>query len=412
MDVQFAKIEGRSAGFWVTVSLLAAFGVAGFVATMVMHYNGLYLSGMSNRVPWGLQIAMAIFYIGLSAGSLVVSGLYGVFGKMEYKPFARIAAYLAMLFLIAGLLSIFTDQGRVDRVFTKPFTYVNATSMFSINPALYSGHIMICVLYLWALFKEKGTLTKITSLVVVLWAIGTHTGTGAIFAFVPRELYNSSLLPPSFVAAALSSGAALMILVLVSLFKFTHRRLDDELIIWMGRRLLSIFLVVTFYVLLIENAHRAYLAYSHSAGMFFLFGGTHSFMFWLGLITVGCVTPAVMLFVRRTGTSVKWTVVASTMVVVGVLFERFLIVIPGLIHPPELFPGWEITAPAVEGIASYSVSYLEVLQTLGVIGVIGFAFIMGLKLMPMAPLEARWSTSEEREALAAQTAASLRPQGA
>jgi molybdopterin-containing oxidoreductase family membrane subunit len=412
MDVQFAKIEGRSAGFWVTVSLLAAFGVAGFVATMVMHYNGLYLSGMSNRVPWGLQIAMAIFYIGLSAGSLVVSGLYGVFGKMEYKPFARIAAYLAMLFLIAGLLSIFTDQGRVDRVFTKPFTYVNATSMFSINPALYSGHIMICVLYLWALFKEKGTLTKITSLVVVLWAIGTHTGTGAIFAFVPRELYNSSLLPPSFVAAALSSGAALMILVLVSLFKFTHRRLDDELIIWMGRRLLSIFLVVTFYVLLIENAHRAYLAYSHDAGMFFLFGGTHSFMFWLGLITVGCVTPAIMLFVRRTGTSVKWTVVASTMVVVGVLFERFLIVIPGLIHPPDLFPGWEIIAPAAEGIASYSVSYLEVLQTLGVIGVIGFAFIMGLKLMPMAPLEARWSTSEEREALAAQTAASLRPQGA
>ena len=33
----------------------------------------------------------------------------------------------------------------------------------------------------------------------------------------------------------------------------------------------GIFLVVTFYVLLIENAHRAYLAYSHEAGMFFLF---------------------------------------------------------------------------------------------------------------------------------------------
>ena len=203
-----------------------------------------------------------------------------------------------------------------------------------------------------------------------------------------------------------------MILVIVALFKFTGRHLDDELIIWMGRRLLSIFLVVTFYVLLIENAHRAYLAYSHEAGMFFLFGGVHSLMFWIGLITIGCVIPAVMLFVRRTGTSVKWTVVASTMVVVGVLFERFLIVIPGLIHPPELFPGWEITAPAVEGIASYSVSYLEVLQTLGVIGVIGFAFMMGLKLMPMAPLEARWSTPEEREAIEARTAASLRPQGA
>ena len=412
MDVQFKKIEGRSSGYIVTMAILAAFGIAGVVATLVMHYKGLYLSGMSNRVPWGLQISMAIFYIGLSAGSLVVSGLYGVFGKMEYKPFARIAAYLAMLFLIAGLLSIFTDQGRLDRVFTKPFTYVNATSMFSINPALYSGHIMICVLYLWALFKEKGTLTKITSLVVVLWAIGTHTGTGAIFAFVPRELYNSALLPPSFVAAALSSGAALMILVIVGIFRFTGRHLDEELIIYLGRKLLSVFVVVTFYVLLIENAHRAYLSYSHEAGMFFLFGGVHSFMFWIGLITVGCVIPAILLFVRRTGTSVKWTVVASTLVVVGVLFERFLIVIPGLIHPPELFPGWEIVGEGVGGIAAYVPTYLEVLQTLGVIGVIGFAFLLGLKVMPMAPLEARWSTPEEQTALAKAAAKALRPQRA
>lgn len=390
MDVEFSKIEGRSGPYWVTVAVLAAFAVAGFVATMVMHFKGLYLSGMTNRVPWGLQISMAIFYIGLSAGSLVVSGLYGVFGKMEYKPFARLAAYLAMLFLIAGLLSILTDQGRIDRVFTKPFTYLNATSMFSINPALYSGHIMICVLYLWALFKEKGTLTKITSLVVVLWAIGTHTGTGAIFAFVPRELYNSSLLPPSFVSAALSSGAALMILVIVGLSRATKRHLDDELIIWMGRRLLSIFILVTFYLLMIENAHRAYLAYSHDAGMFYLFGGSHSFMFWLGLIAIGCVVPAVLLFIKRTGTSVPWTVFASILVVVGVLFERFLIVIPGLIHPPELFPGWEITDVVLwEGVVDYSISYLEILQTLGVIGVIGFAFVVGLKVMPLAPTEAR-----------------------
>ena len=114
MDVQFAKIEGKSVSYRVTVGLLAAAAVGGLIATLVMDKHGLYLSGMSNRVPWGLQISMAIFYIGLSAGSLVVSGLYGVFGKMEYKPFARIAAYLAMLFLIAGLLSILTDQGRID----------------------------------------------------------------------------------------------------------------------------------------------------------------------------------------------------------------------------------------------------------------------------------------------------------
>ncbi|MFC1639156.1 NrfD/PsrC family molybdoenzyme membrane anchor subunit [Gemmatimonadota bacterium] len=392
MDVKFAPIEGRSTSFYLVTGLLAFFAIAGAFATYLMHVHGLQLSGMTNRVPWGLQISMAIFYIGLSAGSLVVSGLYGIFGQMQYKPFARIAAYLAMLFLIAGLLSILTDQGRIDRVFVKPFTYFNFQSMFSINPGLYSGHIMICVLYLWALMKEKGTLTKIVSLVVVLWAIGTHTGTGAIFAFVPRELYNSSLLPPSFVAAALSSGAALMILVNVVLFKATNRKLDDEIIIWLGRRLLAIFLLVTLYLMLIENVHRVYLVESREAGMFFLFGGFHSILFWFGMIGFGSIVPAILLFRRRTGTSIAWISFSSTLVVIGVLCERFLIVIPGLIHPPDLFPGMEVTGTVLsEGVAQYSISFLEVLQTLGVLGVIGFAFMVGLKVMPLAPMEAKAS---------------------
>jgi molybdopterin-containing oxidoreductase family membrane subunit len=392
MDVKFARIEGKSTPYYLALGLLAVLGIAGTFSTLLMSEHGIYLSGMTNRVPWGLQIAMAIFYIGLSAGSLVVSGLYGIFGKMEYKPFARIAAYLAMLFLIAGLLSILTDQGRIDRVFVEPFTHFNFQSMFSINPSLYSGHILICIIYLWALFKEKGRLTKIASLTVCLWAIGTHTGTGAIFAMVPRELYNSPLLPPSFVAAALSSGAALMILVIVILFRATQRPLDEELVIWMGRRLLAVFLLCALYVMLIENAHRVYLVASREAGLFFLFGGFHSVLFWGGLIILGSIVPAILLFIRRTGTSIPWIVFASALVVFGVLCERFLIVVPGLIHPPDLFHGMEVTGTVVdEGIVQYSISALEFLQALGVAGIIGFAFLLGLKVMPLAPTEAKGS---------------------
>ena len=76
--------------------------------------------------------------------------------------------------------------------------------------------------------------------------------------------------------------------------------------------------------------------------------------------------------------------------VVGILLERFLIVIPGLIHAPQLFPGWEISDVVLwEGVVSYTISPLEILQTLGVLGVIGFAFLVGLKVMPLAPTEAR-----------------------
>ncbi len=390
MEVKFARIEGTSKSFYLTVAVLVALILAGVYSTYLMYAHGLYLSGMTNRVPWGLQISMAIYYIGLSAGSLVVSGLYGIFGKMEYKPFARIAAFLAMLFLMAGLLSIFTDQGRIDRLFVMPFTYFNPTSMFSLNPALYSGHIMICVIYLWALFKEKGALTKVASLTVVLWAIGTHTGTGAIFALAPRELYSSPLLPPSFVAAALSSGAALMILIMVGLFRATGRHLDDEIVVWLGRRLLPVFLLSALYVMLIENLHRVYQAGSHEAGMYFLFGGYHAWLFWGGLILFGSIVPAVLLFIRRTGTSIRWLIVCSILVVFGILCERYLIVIPGLTHPPEILSGMEITSSIVnEGIAAYSISFWEVLQALGVLSFVGLAFVLGLKFLRLLPVEAK-----------------------
>jgi Ni/Fe-hydrogenase subunit HybB-like protein len=393
MEVKFARIEGTSKSFYLTVAILGLLVLGGVYSTYLMFAHGIYLSGMTNRVPWGLQIAMAIYYIGLSAGSLVVSGLYGIFGKMEYKPFARIAAYLAMLFLIAGLLSIFTDQGRIDRLFVMPFTYFNLTSMFSINPALYSGHIMICIIYLWALFKEKGALTKIASLTVVLWAIGTHTGTGAIFAMAPRELYSSPLLPPSFVAAALSSGAALMILIMVGLFRATGRHLDDEIVVWLGRRLLPVFLLSALYVMMIENLHRVYVAASHEAGMYFLFGGFHSVLFWGGLIILGSIVPAVLLFIRRTGTSIRWLIICSALVVFGVLCERYLIVIPGLTHPTDILPGMEIVGSlAQEGIASYHITFYEVLQALGVLSFTGLAFILGLKFLRLLPVEAKMPT--------------------
>ena len=401
MEVKFARIAGTSRLFWGTAGLLALLVSAGVYSTYLMYAQGIHLSGMTNRVPWGLQIAMAIYYIGLSAGSLVVSGLYGIFGRMEYKPFARIAAYLAMLFLIAGLLSIFTDQGRIDRMLVQPFTHFNLTSMFSINPALYSGHIAICVIYLWALFKEKGYLTKIASLTVVLWAISTHTGTGAIFALAPRELYSSPLLPPSFVAAALSSGAALMILVMVGLFRATGRHLDDEIVIWLGRRLLPVFLLSALYLLVIENLHRVYQAGSHEAGMYFLFGGFHSVLFWGGLVILGSIVPAILLFIRRTGTRIPWLVFSSALVAFGILCERFLIVVPGLVHPPELLPGLEITGSAIEeGVASYRVGFHEMVQAAGVLSFVGLAFMLGLKFLRLLPNEARWPREIEPRRIA------------
>jgi molybdopterin-containing oxidoreductase family membrane subunit len=295
MEIKFESIEGRSFHYNLLLIIFAAFALAGLIATYYVCVKGLYVTGMTNRVPWGLQIVMAVYYIGLSAGSLVISGLYGVFGKQEYKPFARIAVYLAMLFLIAGLLSILTDQGRIDRVFVEPFVYFNLQSMFSINPLLYTGHILICIIYLWALFTEKKKLTVIVATTAFGWAFCVHSGTGAIFGFGARMLYESPLLPASFVAAAMASGTALMILMIVGLFKVTKRHVDDELVVWLGR-FLAVCVLVVVYFLLVENAYRVYVVELRDAALYYLFGGFHSLLFWVGLILVGCCIPMLILF--------------------------------------------------------------------------------------------------------------------
>ncbi|HOU91489.1 MAG TPA: polysulfide reductase NrfD [Polyangiaceae bacterium] len=389
MDTRFERIEGGGRGLVLLTAGLGALALAGVWSTFRMYVEGVYLSGMTNRVPWGLQIVLGIFYIGLSAGSLVISSLYGLFGRSEYRPFARVAAFAAVLLMVGALLSIVSDQGRIDRVFVQPFLHLNPLSMLSINPFLYASYVLIGVAYLGAMLLESERWTRALALLAVLWAILVHSGTGAIFGFVPRELYRSPLLPPSFVAAALSSGTALMILVFLALFRLTRRRLDDELILWVGR-LLGVFVLVAAYFVLVENVHRLYLRESREAARFFLFGGPHAALFWGGMVLLGTLVPAVLLFGRRTRGSVPWVAVASALVVLGVLCERYLIVIPGLAYPPELLPGWRIARSGFEeGIASYHVSGYELLQAAGVLGVVALLFTWGLKLLRLLPAEAR-----------------------
>ena len=389
MDIQFDSIEGNSWTYRILLIVLAAFAVIGFLATLYVIEKGIWVTGMNNRIPWGVQIVMAVYYIGLSAGSLVISGLYGVFGKLEYKPFARIAVYIAMLFLIAGLLSILTDQGRMDRVFIQPFVHFNLQSMFSINPLLYSGHILICIIYLWALFTERKKTTTFIATLAFGWAFCVHSGTGAIFGFGARMLYESPLLPAAFVAAAMASGTALMIITIVTLFKITNRHVDDALIIWLGR-FLAIILLVVLYFLFMENAYRVYVVELRDAAIYYLFGGWHALLFWIGLILIGCCIPMFLLFRNKTGKSVRWILIASIMVVLGILCERYVIVLPGLMHPPEMFPGMLVTGSGVpEGYVAYSMGFVEILQALGVFGAIGFLFVWGLKVFKLLPNEAK-----------------------
>jgi molybdopterin-containing oxidoreductase family membrane subunit len=387
MKIEFAPLEGKSPQFYLFMLVLFAVAGAGMFATYLMYTQGLHITGMSNRVPWGISIVMLIYYIGLSAGSLVLSAMSALFGRKEFKPFARIAALLAMLLLVGALMSMIFDWGKPDRVFV-PFMYFNFASMFSINGILYSTYIAICFVYLLAMFAGKEKLVGVIALIAVIWAVGVHSGTGAIFGFVSRELYESPLLPPSFITAALSSGTALMIILLQLLFRYTERPFDQRYVKELSR-LLAVFILVVAYFLFVENAFRAYNIGHREAASFFLSGGSHSMVFWIGLVGLGIVVPALILFTPGTKNSIKMINVAAVLHVIGVLCERYIIVIPGQLHPADILPNMNVESVALDGaIVSYSISFLEVVQALGVAAIVAIAFMLGLRIFAMLPTQA------------------------
>jgi Ni/Fe-hydrogenase subunit HybB-like protein len=387
MEIEFSPLEGRSKSFYAFMAVLFAVAGAGLFATYLFYAKGLYLSGMTNRVPWGISIVMAVYYIGLSAGSLVLSAMSAVFGRKEFKPFARMAALLAMFLLVGALMSIILDWGRPDRVFI-PFLYFNFLSMFSINALLYSSYIAICFVYLLAMFAGKDKLVSVIALIAVLWAVGVHSGTGAIFGFVPRELFESPLLPPSFIAAALSSGTAMMIILLQLIFRYTDRPFDVRYVQELGK-LLSVFIIIVVYFLFVENSYRAYLVGSRQAQWYFLFGGFHSYVFWVGLILVGIIIPALILYSPSGKNSIKMINIAAILHMAGVLCERYIIVIPGQTHPHDILPNMHVESPALDGAyVGYSISFLEIVQALGIAAIVAIAFILGMKFFAMLPTKA------------------------
>lgn len=390
MEAKFQKIEGRSKEYRNFLIISGAVAALAPLSAFCLFLNGHHVTNMTNQVPWGMPIVMAVYLIGASAGSLVLSAMSSVFGKVEYKPFARMAALLAILLIVAALMAIIMDWGRPDRVLV-PFFHFQPRSMFSLNAILYNSYMLIGFVYLWALFNDKVHLTKILGLLAVFIAVGVHSGTGAIFGFVyVRELYNSPMLAPSFISAALSSGTALMIVILVYTFRFTGRYLDERLIQGLAK-LMGVFILVVFYFIFIENVTRAYAPKNYEAASFLLLhGGKYTAYFWIGLIMIGLVIPAFLVFNKSTGSSIKWILVASGMQLVGVLFERYIIVIPAQIMPLEFFPDKEITSVFLDGrFAEYSVSLVEWAYSVGLIGVVIFGYALAIKFWPMVPTEAR-----------------------
>jgi len=385
MQRSYVTIEGKSRGYYLLVTLLGLGSIFLLVSFIVSYLKGQQVWGVSNIIPWGQLIIFYIYFIGLSAGAIIISSFSYVLKWDFYKPITRLAVFMGILLMLGAMLFVFVDLGRPEK-FWRLFAYYflnNMTSMFVINSIFYVGYMTLMVLYLWLIFENKKKWAAIVGTLDVIWAISVHMGTGAIFGLIGnREIFFSPIKPFEFLAAALTSGTSLIILITLGAFKFTGRKIREELIFSLGRLLSGLILVLLILVFVDKVTH---LYFPARESTFYLFGGSYWWLFWLFQIGMGILIPLFLLTYPRTGRTVKGVSFASLSVMIGVFGERAALVIPGTAYPQHFFPG------LIEGMwgkpGIFPVTVWESLLCLGIVSYIALLFVLGLKFLEILPAQ-------------------------
>jgi len=282
---------------------------------------------------FGTLIAVYFYLTGLSAGSFVLSTLAFVFGMEKFKPIGKIGVILATLFLVMAPLALLVHVGQPFKAWHL-FVHLNITSPITWGSFLLTLYPINCIIYGFFMFRGNKPKTRLFGTIGIPLAIFVHGYTGFILALgKARALWNTALMPFLFLISAMVSGIALMILISIVKDRFfsKEKTINRELVFGLGQLLVAMILIDLFLVLsdvlvlLVSHAEAQEVAHLILTGKF-------SFYFLVVENIMGKIIPAIILLVPRFRNLATVTV-ASVLVVVGIFFMRYVVVVGGEFLP-------------------------------------------------------------------------------
>ena len=384
-NIRYEQIEGRSLGFYALVAGLGALILLALGGVYYMEHNGHHVTGMSNRIVWGMPHVFALFLIVAASGALNVASISSVFKKKMYKPLSRLSGLVALALLAGGLMVLVLDLGRPDRLIVAMTEY-NFKSIFAWNIILYNGFFAIVAVYLWMMFERR--MNKFSSkagLAAFTWRLILTTGTGSIFGFlVARQAYDAVIMAPMFIIMSFAFGLAFYLLVLMAAYKWSERDLGDAVVNRLGS-LLGVFIAAVLYFVAVYHLGNLYLAENAGVENFILFGdNVYSSLFWYGQILLGALVPMALIYSPATRGNRSMLGLASVLVILGGLVQMYVLIIGGQAYPMELFPGKEILE-GYGGIAAYTPTFAETMLGVGGIATALIAIVFLVKFLPFMP---------------------------
>jgi Ni/Fe-hydrogenase subunit HybB-like protein len=225
------------------------------------------------------------------AGAFIVSALFHVFGREEFRPVARLAMATSFCFMAVATLPLNLHLGHPERSWLM-MVVPNLSSAMAGFGMLYSGYLLILVLEVWFVWRQeiiqyarqsrgwKRTFYAVLALgtydqspeavaidhrgATILAAIGLpgacmlHGYVGFIFGGIKANpWWSTPLMPVIFLLSAAVSGIALLSILYQVVAKLNRRVIEGRTVAALARWL-WFFLILTITLELLEIIMLAY----------------------------------------------------------------------------------------------------------------------------------------------------------
>ena len=305
-----------------TYGVLGALVVAGVAAWIYQLANGLGVTGMSNGVSWGLYIACFMFFVGLSAGGLIVASSASVFHIAEYKKVALPAIICSTVCICCAGMFVLIDMGGIQRVW-RILVGPNPTSPLVWDVCVISCYLIINIVYLVFMCSKKpgaADRVSIVSRFALPIAILVHSVTAWIFGLQVAKEWYTAIMAPIFVASAMDSGLALLLLALMGLNKSGVFKVENKLISSLAG-LLAVCIAVDAFFIGCECLTMAYPGAKGAEALTVMASGITAPFFWIEIIG-GLLVPFLLMVFAKNRANMKLVSVACVLVVLGVFCKR------------------------------------------------------------------------------------------
>jgi Ni/Fe-hydrogenase subunit HybB-like protein len=407
---------------WTRKAILFVLTLVAIVGLATLVYRldrGLVVTRLGSVVPWGLWVAFYIFFIGLSAGSFLLSTLVFVFRIKTLEPVGSLAVLQAFVCLLTGLVFILIDLGHWER-FWHVIVYPQWNSVLAWEIWFYNFYIVLLLAELWLLMRrdlarwsgeasglhrvcyrvlslgfrnptteaEAGTCQEqtlrwlsILGIIGIPIALGVHGGTGAIFAVVKaRPAWYSPIFPLVFIISALASGGGLLLFLRAFV---TPKPEEDRTILPALAKLTGGFLIFDLLLLFLEFLTGLYGGIPEHVEVYHLITtGPFWYVFWFGQLLLGAVIPLLLIYTRPSVLTRSTRLgLAGLLIVIGVFGIRLNIVIPALAVP--VFRGFDHAIDSARLSSLYIPNWIEWVSSLGIVATTALLAYWAMRLLPM-----------------------------